>query len=669
MSLAQLSDITFGYPGNELFEGLSWQINAGERIGLVGPNGCGKSTLLKLLTGELRPDSGDVVRARGARAGYLRQSLPHGGERTLLDELLAPFENVLKLHEELMAQEKLLHTDHSEPQLARYAALQEQYTAQDGYTLEARVRMLLADVGFAESDLARNVDTLSGGERGRLELAKVLVQEPELLLLDEPTNHLDITAVEKLEAFLRDYAPGKAVVLVSHDRTFLQSVCNTIVDVATGEIDAYAMRYDAYVAERGKRRERQLMAFRRQQEEIARQEEFIRRNIAGQKTKQAQSRRKMLEKLERLERPDDAWGSAVRIGLRFSAGDHAGPKDAIVAERLELGWDGAPPLIAPLDLTLYRGDRVGLVGPNGAGKTTLLKALLGQEKPRGGRVTRGPGVRIGYYDQKHRELDDERSLVEEIQSVRPDLTPDPVRNFLARLRFFGDDVFRKVKGLSGGERSRLALGKMMLVPRNLLALDEPTNHLDLPACEVLEDALADYDGTLLVVSHDRYFLDKVVKKVIIVENGRATLEVGNYSEVRARLKAKPARVTRGGGWPSEGPQRSGGKRGQSVTSAASEGGRESPPLEDPAKADRAQVRELAQKEKRQREQNERRFHALEAEIGGLEVEHAHVKEQLAKEHGDNWQRLHELVEEERKLGERLRSKMGEWEKLGRLLGM
>jgi ATP-binding cassette subfamily F protein 3 len=641
VSLAQLSDIHFGYPGTELFESLSWQINSGERIGLVGPNGAGKSTLLRLLAGELEPDSGSVVRARGARVGYLKQSQEFGEGRSLLDELLAPFEDVLRLHEELGAAETQLSADHSEAQLARYAALQERYTAAGGYTLEARVRILAADVGFAASDLLRPVATLSGGERGRLELAKVLVAEPDLLLLDEPTNHLDITAVEHLEDFLTQYPSAKAVVIISHDRAVLQKVCTSIVDVSVGELDVYAMRYDRYLVERAGRRERALAEWQRQKEEIARQEDFIRKNIAGQKTNQAKSRRKMLEKLERLERPDDAWGAASRIALRFSAGEHGGAKEAIRAEGLTVGYPGAPPLIGELDLTIYRGDRIGIVGPNGAGKTSLLRVLLGLERPAKGEVVRGPGVRIGYYDQKHRDLEEERSLVEEIQAVRHDLTPDPVRNYLARLRFFGDDVFRKVKGLSGGERSRLALGKMMLVSRNLLALDEPTNHLDIPAREVLEEALAGYGGTLVVVSHDRYFLDRVVTRILEVDGGRAELHIGNYSEWRERKRA--------------------------AARAEKQAPRPQPVREDKQK--RQAERQTDRDAKRKREQAERRFQALEAEIARLEQEHARIKARLAEGHGGEWQKLHALVEEERVVGERLRSKLGEWEKLGRELGL
>ena len=636
--IAQLSDITFGYPGTDLFENLSWQINAGDRIGLVGPNGSGKSTLLRLLSGELLPDTGQVVRTRQARVGYLRQSQEFGEGRSLLDELLAPFEDVLRTHEEMVTAERALERDHSEAALAAYAHLQERYTALGGYTLEARVRMLAADVGFAEADLSRQVSTFSGGERGRLELAKVLVAEPELLLLDEPTNHLDITAVERLEDFLLQYPAAKAFVIVSHDRAFLQRVCTSIVDVALGELDVYEMRYDKYVVEREGRRDRAIAEWRRQKEEIARQEDFIRKNIAGQKTNQAKSRRKMLEKLDRLERPEDAWGFASRIGLRFASGDHAGAKEAIKADRLTIGFEGAP-LVRDLNLVIYRGDRIGIVGPNGAGKTTLLRTLLGQIEPLAGEITRGPGVRIGYYDQKHRDLDEEHSLVEEIQGIRPDWTPDPVRNYLARLRFFGDDVFRKVKGLSGGERSRLALGKMMLVPRNLLALDEPTNHLDIPAREVLEEALSGYDGTLIVVSHDRYFLDRTITKILELDGkGHGELHIGNWSDWRERKRTAAKK-------PAAAP----------------------PPTEE--KQQRIADREADRDAKRKREQAEKRFQKLEQEIAELESEHARIKTALATDHGGDWQKLHTLVEEERVVSERLKSKMGEWEKLGRTLGL
>ena len=629
--LVQLADITFGYSGEELFSGLTWQVNPADRIGLVGPNGSGKSTLLRLMAGKLEPEAGQVARARGATIGYLQQSQELTGSGTILDALLAPFADVLAMHEEL---EALSHKLDDAAAMARYGQLEETYRQRGGYALEARVRELAADVGFAEAELARGVDTLSGGERNRLELAKVLLRAPDLLLLDEPTNHLDTPAVERLETFLRSY-PG-AFVIVSHDRYFLDATVQKIVEIDDGDLEEYVGGWSRYVAERDKRRELALAAYQRQKGEIERQEEFIRRNIAGQKTNQAKSRRKMLAKLERLEWHRDVWQNAGRIGLRFEVGERPGGKEVLKAEDLAVGFEDRT-LLGGIDLTIYRGDRVGIVGPNGAGKTTLLKTLLGKLPPVAGTVRRGHEIKVGVFDQKLSELDDDRSLVEEIRAVRADLSPDAVRNYLAKFRFFGDDVFRVIRGLSGGERNRMTLAKMMLRPANVLALDEPTNHLDIPAREVLERALKAYEGTVLVVSHDRFFLDEVVTRLIVLEGDRVELETGNYSDWKRRLTAAPRRA--------EAPQ---AKKAKDAS-----------PGKQSYEEDKAR--------KAEREKLERRFAALEAEIADLEAQLAAVRARLADDHGGDWQKLHGLVEEERLLDQKLRSRLGEWENLAERL--
>jgi ATP-binding cassette subfamily F protein 3 len=640
--LVQLADVSFGYAGDPLFEGLSWQVNPGEHLGLVGPNGCGKSTLLRLLVGELEPEAGQVVRARGVRVGYLHQSQEFRGEGTVRHALMQPFAELLALRDELDELTARLATDHDAAAVARYGRREEEYRQRGGYSLEARIRELTADVGFAERDLDRRVDTLSGGERNQLELAVVLLQAPDLLLLDEPTNHLDATACERLEGFLAGY-PG-AFVLVSHDRYLLDKVARRIVELDDG-LEEYGAGWDAYVAEREKRRELRLRAYQRQQEEIARQEDFIRRNLAGQKTNQAKSRRKMLEKIERLQWHHSVWDAAGRIGLRFDPGDRPGGKEVFTAERLTVGYEADRPFCHDLELTIYRGDRVGIVGRNGCGKTTLLKTLLGKVRPLSGTVRRGHEVKVGAFDQKLSDLEEERSLIEEIRSVRGDLSPDAVRNYLARFRFFGDDVFRTVKGLSGGERNRLSLGKMMLRPANLLALDEPTNHLDIPAREVLEQALRVFEGTILVVSHDRYFLDQVCTRLLVMEEGQVLQETGNYSELRwRRERAAPTVRTDLAAPPRE-------------------------PARLAEKSTATQDYERRKAERNERERRERRLRALEDEIGALEARLAEVHATLAVDHGGEWQKLHALVEEERSVGETLAARLAEWEQLGAEIGV
>ena len=534
MSLAQFSDVHFGYPGVDILTGASLLVRPGERLALLGPNGTGKSTALQLLVGELEPDRGDARVLGKASVGYLRQSQALTGDGSVIDALLEPFAGLHQLHEEMVALEG--HLDGADARaLARYGELQERYTATGGYELESRVKRLVADVGLAETELTRPVSTLSGGERGRLELAKVLVQKPDLLLLDEPTNHLDLQAIERLESFLLEYTG--AFVLISHDRTFIQRTCREMVELEGGRFVRYPYAYDRYVQERTQRLERARTEYERQKEQVDKTEDFIRRNIAGQKTKQAQSRRKLLEKLERLERPEDHWELAGKIALQFSTGGELGSKEIIRAPDMRVGYPGRT-ILDSVTVNIYRGDRIGIVGPNGCGKSTLLKTLVGELPPLAGKVLRGSGVKLGYYDQKLASLDESRSLLDEVRSVRADLSPEAVRQYLARFRFFGDDPFRSVGSLSGGERSRLSMAKMMLFPRNVLALDEPTNHLDIPAREVLEEALAGYEGTLVVVSHDRYFLDKVCGRLLVFEGDGLVSHLGNHSDWRARRESQ-----------------------------------------------------------------------------------------------------------------------------------
>ena len=641
MSLAQFADVHFGYPGNDILSGASLLIRPGERLALLGPNGTGKSTALKLLAGELAPDSGDVRLLGKARVAYLRQSQNLRPEGTLLDALMEPFAELSAMHQQILRLEGRL-AEGVPSELERYGELQERYTQAGGYEIESRVKRLTADVGFSEQDLARPVDTLSGGERGRLELAKVLVERPDLLLLDEPTNHLDLTAIERLEDFLSDYEG--AFVLVSHDRTFIQRTCREMVELEGGRFVRYPFRYDRYQVERTARLERARVEYERQKEHVQKTEDFIRRNIAGQKTKQASSRRKMLEKLERLEHPEDHWELAGRLSLNFSTGEELGAKEIIRAPQLSVGHAGKT-ILEAATVNIYRGDRVGIVGPNGCGKSTLLKTLVGELPPLAGRVERGSGVRLGYYDQKLGSLDESRTLIDEVRTVRGDLTPEAIRQYLAKFRFFEDDPFRTVRGLSGGERSRLALAKMMLFPRNVLALDEPTNHLDIPAREVLEDALGRYQGTILVVSHDRYFIDRVCNRLLVFESApgqppRLEQHLGNYSAWRERRKV-------------------GAPRPVVTTSPA-------PPTPAPPSARPAAIASTSTSpdgaHARERRRLQRRVESLAEELSRLGEEQAALREGLRADHGGDWQKLHQLAERERAVSELIERRTAEQEK-------
>ncbi|HET6150468.1 MAG TPA: ABC-F family ATP-binding cassette domain-containing protein [Polyangia bacterium] len=654
MSLAQFSDVTFGYPGTEILSGASLLIRPGERLALLGPNGTGKSTALRLLAGDLAADSGDVRVLGRASVAYLRQSQEFAGAGTLMDALLEPFAALQALHDEMTAIEHRLG-EASPAEVQRYGELQERYLREGGYELESRVRRLTADIGFSEADLGRSVATLSGGERGRLELAKVLVRQPDLLLLDEPTNHLDLAAIERLETFLADY-PG-AFVLVSHDRAFIRAVCREVVELENGKFVRYPFGYDKYIVERDARLERARAEYERQKEHVDKTEDFIRRNLAGQKTKQAQSRRKMLEKLDRLERPEDHWQYAGKIGLSFSTGDDLGGKETIRAPHITVGYPGAPggPILRDVTVNIYRGDKVGIVGPNGAGKSTLLKTLIGQLAPLAGKVETGTGVRIGYFDQKLGTLSEDLSLIDEIRSVRADLSPEYVRSYLAKFRFFGDDPFRTVRGLSGGERSRLAMAKIMLFPRNVLVLDEPTNHLDIPARETLEEALSAYQGTLLVVSHDRYFLDRICTRLLVIEGTSLEAHLGNYSDWRRRKRgenaaaAVAAQPVAAQPMPAKSPPRPTRDRPPAPAAAAR------------APAESESTRVASKERERERRRLEKRVEILEADVGKLESDLRAVRAELGGDHAGDWQKLHALADRERELDALLARRMSEWE--------
>jgi ATP-binding cassette subfamily F protein 3 len=679
MSLAQFSDVTFGYPGTEILSGASLLIRPGDRLALLGPNGTGKSTALRLLAGDLRADGGDVRLLGRSSVSYLRQSQEFAARGKLMDALLEPFAALQALHDEMTAIEQRLG-DAAPAEVQRYGELQERYLREGGYDLESRVRRLTADVGFSEADLARPVDTLSGGERGRLELAKVLVRQPDLLLLDEPTNHLDLAAIEKLEAYLAEY-PG-AFLLVSHDRAFIRAVCREVIELENGKFVRYPYAYDKYVVERDARLERARAEYERQKDHVDKTEDFIRRNLAGQKTKQAQSRRKMLEKLDRLERPEDHWQYAGKIGLSFSAGSDLGSKESIRAPHITVGYPDAP-ILTDVTVNIYRGDKVGIVGPNGAGKTTLLKTLIGVLPPLEGSVETGAGVRIGYFDQKLGTLSEELSLIDEIRSVRADLSPEYVRTYLAKFRFFGDDPFRTVRGLSGGERSRLAMAKIMLFPRNLLVLDEPTNHLDIPARETLEEALAAYEGTLLVVSHDRYFLDRICTRLLVLEGSALEAHLGNYSDWRRRkretgaaaaaaataatkikeparseARAKPREAAHDREAARAKPREAAHDR-EAARAKPREAAHELEAAREPSGAGAA--RAASKESERERRRLERRVETLEADVAKLEAELAGVRAELTAHHAGDWQKLHTLADRERELDALLARRMSEWE--------
>ncbi|MCC7494073.1 MAG: ABC-F family ATP-binding cassette domain-containing protein [Fimbriimonadaceae bacterium] len=538
-------------------------IERGERIGLVGANGSGKTTLCRLILGWDEPDGGTVTTSSGTRIGYLAQDPRLAPERTILDEATESCADLRALiHDFALASEAIAEAADDpvamDRCLARQAELLAELEARDGFDYEQRLLATLGALGFGPADLDRPVQQLSGGEKSRLALAKLLMTGCDLLLLDEPTNHLDIRMTEWLEEFLKQFAGG--VIVVSHDRWFLDNVCQRIAELEDGHLTLYTFgegdaklpppddpelasgagsgHYGAYThftRVKAERREAEWRAYASQQKELKRQEAWIRWKLNLRRHSHvvaARSRQKMIDKLDKVDRPADA----LPVVLLNIEPLHRGPND--IAEFRELGFGyTAEPLFEGLTMQVRRLQRIGIIGPNGCGKSTLLKLLLGELQPTTGRVRVGESCEVGYYHQEHRDLDLGSTPVEEIRKVAPDLALPQIRGYLARFLFFGDEVFRPVDTFSGGERSRLVLAKLILGRPNVLLLDEPTNHLDIPSREVLEEALRQFQGTILVVSHDRYFLDQTCQRLLVFADGEVAHHEGSYSDLAARREA------------------------------------------------------------------------------------------------------------------------------------
>ena len=541
MPIVSVIQLGKSYGAELVFAGVDFQIDEHDRIGLVGPNGAGKSTLLNLLAGREEPDEGMVAIARNTRIGYLTQTTNFQPQNSLRQEMLTVFaevrdweHNLGELAFQLAApaaqEESVLH----EQLLARYDELQTRFEHAGGYSYENRIDQVLDGLGFTREQRETPVTQLSGGQQTRAALAKLLLQEPDLLLLDEPTNHLDLAALEWLETYLAGWKA--AMIVVAHDRYFLDKIVTRTIEIAFGRVEEYPGNYTKYLRLREERMERRLREYEAQQAHIARTEEFIRRYKAGQRSREARGRQKLLNRLERVERPQDF----PEMHFEFSPVVDSG-QVVLSTQKLAIGFppsdrQGDPTvLVRVADLEFLRGDRVGLLGPNGAGKTTLLRTIIGEIPPVSGHVYPGHNVRIGYYSQTHSGLNPYRTVVDEIRQMSS-LSEDGARSFLARFLFSGDEVFKPIGALSGGERSRVALAKLTLQGSNFLVLDEPTNHLDLQSRQFLEEVLSEFEGTLLFVSHDRYFIDSLATRVWVIEDGVLIPYMGNYTEYRTRKR-------------------------------------------------------------------------------------------------------------------------------------
>src|ERR671936_1993383 len=527
MPLLRVDGLGIAYGATEILSDLGFQVEPGQRVGLVGANGSGKSSVLRIIAGGLAPTRGGVTLSPRTTVAYLPQELEASPHETVYADALHSRPDIIHTRGELARLEAAMSSappDEVTRLLEAYGEAQHEYERLDGYAYDNRVAEVLAGVGLSAGEQSLEPAALSGGQRRRLALARLLLQDADLLLLDEPTNHLDLEAIEWLEGFLRLSRAG--MLIVWHDRRFLEHTADDILELQAGRGEWYPGNYRQYVRLRHERRAVRQKEYDAQQEYIARTEEFIRRYKAGQRAREARGRQTKLDRLERVAPP--AEDQQIRIRLRASV-----TSDLIFqSEGLRVGY-GKREIVSVPAFTVTAGDRIAIVGPNGSGKTSLLKALLGELRPLQGRVKVGPRVTMRYYDQHLADLDPNKTVLKELQDAFS-LPEQTLRTFLGRLLFSGDDAFKTIRSLSGGEKSRVALAKLMLDDAGLLLLDEPTNHLDIPAQEMLEEALSDYEGTIVFVSHDRYFIDALATRLWVIEDGLVTMHLGNYGDYERR---------------------------------------------------------------------------------------------------------------------------------------
>ncbi|MDR7856854.1 ABC-F family ATP-binding cassette domain-containing protein [Tissierella sp.] len=531
MLVLSCSNITKSYIIETILDSLSFTVEDGDKIGVIGLNGSGKTTLFNILAGEITQDSGEIYIQKGMKIGYLKQHTKIESEKNIFDECLEVFESLIKMEERLRSFEHEISIEGEKGEseilttlMDEYASLSEKFVSLNGYGYKSEIRGILKGLGFKDEDFDKEVNILSGGQKSRLSLAKLLLEKPNILLLDEPTNHLDIDAISWLEKFLKDYKG--ASLIISHDRYFLDNVANRIFHIENLKLNIYNTNYTNFMIRRKKDMEIYKKHFEDQQREIKRQEEIIQRFKAygGERYHGlAQSRQKMLDKMKLLAKPT---GDQKRSRIKFEPKIKSG-RDVLKVENLEKTF-GELRLLDNINFNIYRGEKVGLIGANGIGKTTLFKIVLGQIEKDAGKIEIGHHVVSGYFDQEMSKLNLNKTIIDEIWDENPTFDYYQIRTILSQFMFIGDDIFKEISDLSGGEKGRLSLMKLMLSNANLLLMDEPTNHLDIDSKEVLEEAILDYEGTLFVISHDRYFLNRVSTKILELTKEGIKEYLGNY---------------------------------------------------------------------------------------------------------------------------------------------